>query len=426
MRLHGSRARLSEAAAGRGTVRQLHVVSLSEDGRFVLLAPSKNASTGAFRVALDARLASAVRGDLPRPGESAPRDSVLSPREIQARLRAGESVEEIARSAGVPAAKVDRFAGPVVSERARIVDAARAAVLARSRRGASAVPLGEAVDAHLAEVAGLDAGSVAWSARRRDDGVWAVEVSFSARGRKKKGCWLYDPAARELHAVDASSSVLGFVEPPDGSRPTKVVAAATASSPRRRRAAARSAPATQRRSAAAAKAPAAARKAPATARTRPVATKKAAAAAQVKTTAKTVAPKTVAPKTVAAKSVAAKTVAAKSAPSKAAGPKTTGPKTAGPKTTGPKTTKAAGPATRTAPAAARTSPPAGARTPPAARPRRAVRRTEAEQQPDQPQSPPQLRVVPDPDAPPTRRASVPAWADVLLSTTPPARPTDAD
>ena len=43
-------------------MRALHVVSLSEDGRYVLLAPSKNATAAAFRVALDDRLAAAVRG----------------------------------------------------------------------------------------------------------------------------------------------------------------------------------------------------------------------------------------------------------------------------------------------------------------------------------------------------------------------------
>jgi hypothetical protein len=57
-------------------VRQLHVVALSEDGRFLLLGTGKETAKDAkptFRVPLDARLAAAVRGDLPRPGQTARR-----------------------------------------------------------------------------------------------------------------------------------------------------------------------------------------------------------------------------------------------------------------------------------------------------------------------------------------------------------------
>ena len=76
-------------------MRELHVVAVSEDGRHVVLAASKGAAKGTYRVRLDARLISAVKGDL------GVHDADLSPKEIQARLRAGESVEKIAKSAGI-------------------------------------------------------------------------------------------------------------------------------------------------------------------------------------------------------------------------------------------------------------------------------------------------------------------------------------
>ncbi len=96
-------------------MRELHVVATSEDGRHVVLATRRNASTGQYRVAVDDRLAAALRGEAPAPdvAPSAP----LSPRDIQRRLRAGESVEQIARSAGVPVERVERYAGPVLAER---------------------------------------------------------------------------------------------------------------------------------------------------------------------------------------------------------------------------------------------------------------------------------------------------------------------
>ena len=44
-------------------------------------------------------------------------DSALTPREIQARIRAGESVEEVARAAGMGLDWIEPFAAPVLAER---------------------------------------------------------------------------------------------------------------------------------------------------------------------------------------------------------------------------------------------------------------------------------------------------------------------
>ena len=90
-------------------MRQLHVVALSEDGRSVLLAPTKGAKAGTFSLSLDGKLAAAVRGDVPRLGEQEAREVGVTPKEIQARLRAGESVEQIADAEiAQRAAEIDR------------------------------------------------------------------------------------------------------------------------------------------------------------------------------------------------------------------------------------------------------------------------------------------------------------------------------
>lgn len=379
-------------------MRQLHVVALSEDGRYVLLAPNRDATKGAFRVAVDSRLSAALRGDLPRPGQENGPASDLTPKDIQARLRAGESVDEIARSAGVPAARVERFAGPVVSERARMVDAARAAALSRPRRGQSAVPLGRAVDAHLVE-SSVDLHEVVWTARRQDDGAWLVEAAFTARGRRKKAGWRYDHHTRELTPADASSAVLGYVDPPDGRRPGKVVAAVKPKASRRPRSRTTGATSSGRRSGAAAKAPAKRAKAPA------------------------------AKATPAKKAPVAKPTARKNAPvttattargSKATTPKAIKPKVIKPKVTKPKVTKkttAVKPAKARAPRAPAAK---AARTPAKASKPPTKKAKPAAEGPAQ-QSPPQLRVVPPVDETARVRATVPGWADVLLSTTPPSR-----
>lgn len=402
-------------------MRQLHVVALSEDGKSVLLATSKTAKAGTFSLPLDAKLAKALRGDLPRPGEREVRDIGVSPKEIQARLRAGESPQQIADSAGVPVARVDRFAGPVLSERERIIEEARAAFVTRNRRGLSQLPLGDAVDAALAETSGLRADSVTWTARRLESGHWLVQVSFVARARTRTASWVYEPHVRSVTASDSASAALGHVGEEPGPRRS-----APAAAPRR-------AASTRPR----------ARKAARAARPKPVA-KKAAPVAK-KAVVKKSAP--------AARKAATKPVAKRSAPvaNKAV-----------PKKTAPVTTKARAAARTAAPAptrVAKAAPPATAAKKPATRstPQRTLRRSAAAEElgatpvvkwgpPVEPAGPPNLRVVPapepDPVAPPEpepvveaaaepaaavptskrraagERAHVPDWADVLLGATP--------
>jgi hypothetical protein len=446
-------------------VRQLHVVALSEDGRSVLLATSKNAKTGGFSVPLDARLAAALRGDLPRPGEQRARDVSVTPKEIQARLRAGESPQQIADSAGVPVARVDRFAGPVLSERERIIDEARAAFLSRNRRGLSLLPLGDAVDAALAETASLRPESVAWSARRLESGHWLVQVSYVARARTRTASWVYEPQTRSVTASDAPSAALGHVG--EEATPRRVAVPAV------------------RRTPAAAKP---ARKRPARKTARKKAAAKTATPAARKPAAAQAAPATAIPKSnkKAAPVTAAPAKAGRKAPAKAA--KKAAAKAAA-ATPAPAARKAAPPAAKAvakkaAPAAAPAAKPAAAKKPAAKMP--AAKKAAAKKQPrsassrtlrrsaaaeelastpvvrwgpavDQP-GPPTLRVVPTPQPEPLfeaapqplpdivaeaarevapaaapepaaaspapkrraagERAHVPDWADVLLGATP--------
>lgn len=190
-------------------MRELFVVAVSDDGALVL-ATSRDARRGGFRLAADDRLRAALRGEPIRPGEPTTRSSTLTPKEIQARLRSGDSVESVAEAAGVPVALVTRFSGPVVSERARMVDQVRAARLTRARSGVSAVPIGSAADQHLAAAGAAE--SAQWSARRREDGTWAVQVSWSNRGRRRTAEWVWNPVGRTVEALGTAAVTLGHVE----------------------------------------------------------------------------------------------------------------------------------------------------------------------------------------------------------------------
>jgi hypothetical protein len=187
-------------------VRQLHVVGVSDDGASLLLGTADNGRV-THRVPLDDRLRAAVRGQLSPPGADRA-ESALPPREIQARLRAGETAEAVAKAAGVPLARVLPYAAPVLAERQRVVDEARAVPVSPPRGPKATRPLGEAVDARLTEVAGLKPDTVEWDARRRPDGAWVVTISYAARGGRRSAAWLWQPAERELTAEDLAASRL--------------------------------------------------------------------------------------------------------------------------------------------------------------------------------------------------------------------------
>jgi Protein of unknown function (DUF3071) len=184
-------------------MRQLRLVGLAEDGAHIVV----EAPTGdRFRLAVDDRLRAACRGDLPRLGQiEIEMDSSLRPKEIQARIRAGESPEQLAAAAGVPLERVLRFAYPVVQERQRVVAQARAT---RVRRGGStpAETLAELVDERLVG-RGTDAATLSWDAWRREDGAWVVQLRW--RGAREHGArWTFDLAARTLHPEDPAAEQL--------------------------------------------------------------------------------------------------------------------------------------------------------------------------------------------------------------------------
>ena len=206
-------------------MRDLHVVAVSEDGRHLVLAATADADKGTHRLPIDGRLAAALRGDLSKRPARAPRDEdaeqaastgAPSVREIQSRLRSGESPEQIADSAGVPVESVARFAGPVLSEREKIIERARATPLTRSRIGQSTLPLGEVLERQFQQMAAMRPESVAWTTRREESGTWLVEVTYVARARSRSGSWRFYPRARTLVAVDSVSAALGHSDTVEG------------------------------------------------------------------------------------------------------------------------------------------------------------------------------------------------------------------
>ncbi len=127
-------------------------------------------------------------------------ESHLRPRDIQARIRAGASAEEVAQFAGIPVDRVRRFEGPVLAERAFMAERARKTPVRRP--GENTGPqLGEAVQERLL-LRGADKETVQWDSWRRDDGTWEVLLVYRVAGEPHSASWTYDPPRRLVQAVD--------------------------------------------------------------------------------------------------------------------------------------------------------------------------------------------------------------------------------
>ena len=180
-------------------VTDLRLVAVTPERSHLVLEDSDSKQ---FRVPVDERLAAALRTpDRSRPGQlEIALESQLTPREIQARVRAGQSVDEVAAVAGISLDRVERYAGPVLAERAHVVEQAQAAPARRATAG-TAPALAELVDARLAEQK-VATDSVTWDAWRGDDDRWTVRLSYLGGGRQRVASWVFDPRGRVLAASD--------------------------------------------------------------------------------------------------------------------------------------------------------------------------------------------------------------------------------
>ncbi|MBT2529622.1 MULTISPECIES: septation protein SepH [Streptomyces] len=185
---------------------ELRVVAVSNDGTRLVL---KAADSTEYTLPIDERLRAAVRNDRARLGQiEIEVESHLRPRDIQARIRAGASAEEVAQHAGIPVDRVRRFEGPVLAERAFMAERARKTPVRRPGENTGTGPqLGEAVQERLL-LRGADKETVLWDSWRRDDGTWEVLLVYRVAGEPHSASWTYDPPRRLVQAVDDEARAL--------------------------------------------------------------------------------------------------------------------------------------------------------------------------------------------------------------------------
>lgn len=156
------------------------LAGVSEDRARLLLVDERG---GTFTLAVTPSLRAALRGDASRLGQlEIPMESVLRPRDIQARIRSGESAEAVAQAAQTSVDKIMAFVGPVLAERQHVAERAQKSNVRRSagESGSSGGgrTLGDAVESHLRSL-NIDPEGVEWDSWRREDGRWTLAAGFA-------------------------------------------------------------------------------------------------------------------------------------------------------------------------------------------------------------------------------------------------------
>jgi hypothetical protein len=193
-------------------MRVLHFVERdAEAGRVVLATPDGDEQ---FELAVDEGLRSAVA---PGTAEAAPpakpaggrpeSEPKITPREIQVRVRSGETPQDLADAYHVGLDWVLRFAGPVLGERERMAGEARRAKARRSTTEGQTVIFGEAVDERF-KAHGIDPADVRWDAHRRADGQWVISAHWIGAQIERAAEWSFQLAGRTVAPIDDTAADL--------------------------------------------------------------------------------------------------------------------------------------------------------------------------------------------------------------------------
>lgn len=169
----------------------LEFVRISQDGTQIIVRDDRGHE---FGLSMDDRLAAAL---IPRTSPAAG-PGALTPREIQARIRAGADVASLAEQTGTPEDRIMAFAVPILQERAHIAVRARGTLVRR----ASGVGTLDDIIVNRLQPLGVTLVETHWDARRLDDGRWEIRLSYDTAEGGRIATWMFDAKAAVITPID--------------------------------------------------------------------------------------------------------------------------------------------------------------------------------------------------------------------------------
>jgi hypothetical protein len=160
-------------------------------------------------------------------------EPTVSIKEIQRLLRAGQTAEQVARENNTTIEKVERFAGPILSERIYIIDQAQQIVI-RKEGGRDAVTLLGTVISRLAP-RNIDSSELSWDTWRLEDGTWTLELHYPNSSGTGIAQWSFDSILRTVASMDENARWMMGDDPAPRQLPTPALVPTESSHPSERR-----------------------------------------------------------------------------------------------------------------------------------------------------------------------------------------------
>ncbi len=173
-------------------MRALRFTKISEDGATLQLRDSEGIE---FQLEINEDIRDAVRQwkERPKPQDQ-DSNQELSVAEIQSRIRAGITAEDLAAITGIELSRIRKYEQPVLQERYFIAEKAQATEIRRARGSAA---FNEIVQTRVIAGGGNPA-TMRWDAWRREDGRWNIALAFIGKKGENEAHWVFDSAVSTI------------------------------------------------------------------------------------------------------------------------------------------------------------------------------------------------------------------------------------
>lgn len=175
-------------------MKELELLGLQNDGEHLTL---NDAEGNRYSLSITDELRALLRHDVSHETDKDTQARPVTPREIQAYVRAGKTVAEISELTATPPSQIESLAHPIVNERNYTARRARALP---TTRDPGSLTLEELVATRLAS-RGVKSEDIEWDAIREAGEPWTIIARYESAERERKAVWRVDLSKRSLEAV---------------------------------------------------------------------------------------------------------------------------------------------------------------------------------------------------------------------------------
>ncbi|WP_342319267.1 septation protein SepH [Corynebacterium mayonis] len=203
-------------------MRELYLIEEESTETFFVLRDKDDVRYQLARAELEVAAETETEPE-PEPEPTVATVLTMRPNEIQARIRAGATVEELAEEMGVSPARIEAYAHPVLLERSQIAEAAKQSHPVRAD-GPAKLNLFEILATAFA-ARGHSISEASWDATREPGDSWVVHVRWQAGLSDNDATWTFTRSMSSPPITEARNAIAADLTDPDFVQPVRSLTA---------------------------------------------------------------------------------------------------------------------------------------------------------------------------------------------------------